>query len=84
MAFQLTDTLIGGWEKEVVGFGPVLRLLVKIAENRWFLDHGGLEVYQRLLKGVLDALGFARVDDWLEILAFPSKALEWSDIDEQQ
>lgn len=84
IAFQLTDTLIGGWEKEVVGFGPVLRLLVKIAENRWFLDHGGLEVYQRLLKGVLDALGFARADDWLEILAFPSKALEWSDIDEQQ
>lgn len=84
MASQVADTLVGGWEKEVVEFGPVLRLLVKITENCWFLDHGGREVYQRLLKGVLDALDFARADDWLDILAFPSKALEWSDIDEQQ
>jgi hypothetical protein len=44
-----------------------------------FLDHGGREVYQGLLKGVLDALAFARADDWIELLAFPAKALEWSD-----
>lgn len=84
MASQLADALVGEWEKEIVEFGAVLRLLAKITENRWFLDHGGREVYQRLLKGVLEALHFARANDWLDILEFPSKALEWSGIDEHQ
>lgn len=84
MASRLTETLVSGWEHQVVDFGPVLRLLAAIAENRWFLDHGGREVYQRLSQGVLDALAFARADDWLDLLAFPAKALEWSDADENQ
>lgn len=84
MASQLTETFVSGWEHQVVDFGPVLRLLAVIAENRWFLDHGGRKVYQRLLKGVLDALAFARADDWLDLLAFPAKAFEWSDADENQ
>ena len=84
MASQLMETLVSGWDHQVVDFGPVLRLLAAIAENRWFLDHGGREVYQRLLKGVLDALSFARADDWLELLAFPAKALEWSNADESR
>jgi hypothetical protein len=84
MASQLADILIGEWEREVVKFRPVIRLMVKTVENRWFLDHGGREVYQRLLEGVLDALNFANADDWLDILAFPSKALEWSDKEQQQ
>jgi hypothetical protein len=84
MASQLTDRIVGGWEQRVIDFGSVLRLLAAIAENRWFLDHGGREVYQRFLKGVLDELAFARADDWLDLLAFPAKAFEWSDADENQ
>lgn len=84
MASHLTETLVAGWDKRVVDFGPVLRLLATIAKNRWFLDHDGREVYQKLLKGVLDALDFARADDWLDLLAFPAKALEWSNTDQNQ
>jgi hypothetical protein len=84
MASQLTETLVGEWEQRVIDFGPVLRLLTTIAENRWFLDNGGREIYRKLLKGVLDALAFARADDWLDLLVFPAKALEWSHADENQ
>jgi hypothetical protein len=84
MASQLTNALVAVWEQRVIDFGPVLRLLAAIAENRWFLDHGGREIYQSLLKEVLDALAFARADDWLDLLAFPAKALKWSDADENQ
>jgi hypothetical protein len=84
MAIQLADILIGEWKNQVVEFGPVLRLLTKITKNRWFLHHGGRGVYQGLLKGVFESLHSARADDWLEILAFPSRALEWSEIEQQQ
>lgn len=84
MASQLADTLLGEWKRRIVDFGPVLRLLATIAKNRWFLDQGGREVYYGLLKGVLDALAFARADDWFELLAFPAKALEWSGAYEDQ
>ncbi len=84
MASQLAGKLVREWEQQGVDFGPVLRLLAAIAENRWFLDHGGHEVYRRLLTGVVDALDYARADDWLDLLAFPAKAFEWSDADEKQ
>ena len=84
MASQLTQKLVEMWEKEVVEFGPVLRLLDAIAENLWFLDHGGCEAYRRLLSGVVDALDYARADDWLVILAFPAKAIEWRDADNEK
>jgi len=84
LASQLAKALIVRWEQQVIDFGSALRLLAAFAENRWFVDHGGREVYQCLLKEVLDALAFARADDWLDLLAFPAKALEWSDADENQ
>jgi len=82
MACQAADTLLAGWDRQVVAFGPVLRLLATIAENTWFLANGGRDVYRKLLNGVLDGLAFARADDWLDLLAFPEKALEWSETDE--
>ena len=62
----------------------MLRLLEAIAENYWLVDHGGREIYRRLLTGVLEALDYARAEDWLDILAFPTKAIEWSDADAEQ
>jgi hypothetical protein len=41
MAFQLAEKLVSEWEWQGVNFGPALRLLAAISENRWFLDHGG-------------------------------------------
>lgn len=80
MASQMTETLVSGWENQIIEFGPVLRLLAVIAENHWFLNHGGREVYQKLLTGVLDGLAFAKADDWLDLLAFRAKALGWDDV----
>lgn len=82
MACGAADTLLAGWERGVVEFGSVLQLLAAIAENAWFLDYGGRDVYRRLLNGVLDGLESARANDWFGLLAFPEKALEWSDADE--
>lgn len=84
MACKLSETLAAGWERRGIDFGPVLRLLATITENGWFLDHGGREMYRRLLNGVLDGLAFARADDWLDLLAFPAKALDWTEDDEDR
>jgi hypothetical protein len=84
MARQLSETLAGVWERWGIDFGSVLRLLATITENGWFLDRGGREVYRRLLNGVLDRLAFARADDWIDLLAFPAKALEWREADEDR
>jgi hypothetical protein len=84
MASRMAMRLIEKWKKEIVEFGPVLRLLEAIAENRWFLDHGGREVYRSLLTEVVDALGYARAEEWLNILEFQTKAIEWSDADEEK
>jgi hypothetical protein len=82
MARRLSETLAGEWERQGIAFGPVLRLLATITDNGWFLDHGGREMYRKLLNGLLDGLAFARADDWLDLLAFPTKALEWAEEDE--
>lgn len=82
MACRAADTLLADWGRQAVDFGAVLRLLATIADNTWFLDHGGRDVYRRLLNGVLDYLNFARADDWFDLLAFPEKALEWNEADE--
>jgi len=82
MAGQAADTLLAGWDRQVVDFGPVLRLLAAIAENTWYLANGGRDVYRKLLNGLLDGLESARANDWLDLLAFPEKALEWSEADE--
>jgi hypothetical protein len=82
MACRLSETLAGEWERRGIDFGPVLRLLATITENGWFLDHGGSEMYRRLQNELLDGLAFARADDWLDLLAFPTKALEWTENDE--
>ena len=82
MACRLSETLAGEWERQGIDFGPVLRLLATITENSWFLDHRGREMYRRLLNGLLDGLASARAGDWLDLLAFPTKALEWTEDDE--
>ncbi len=84
MASQLARKLVDMWERQVVEFGPALRLLEAIAENIWFLDHGGREAYRRILSGVVDALDYARADDWLNILAFSAKSIDWRDTDEEK
>ncbi len=84
IACQAADTLVDDWNHHVVDFGPVVRLLAAISEHAWFLDHGGRDVYRRLLNGILDGLTFARADDWLDLLAFPAKALEWTEADESR
>ena len=78
MACQAAEVLLVEWSRRFVDFGPAVRLLAAIAENAWFVDHGGRELYRKLLNVVLDGLESARADDWLELLAFPKKALEWS------
>ena len=84
MASRLAGKIVSEWVSQCVEFGPVLRLLNAITENPWFLNHGGREVYHRLLAGVIDALDYARADDWLDILAFSAKEIEWSDADENR
>ena len=83
MTSTLADTLIGEWDRQI-DFAGVIRLLATISGNGWFLDHGGREVYRRLLNGVLDELAFARADDWLDLLALPTAALEWGQADEDR
>lgn len=84
MACQAADTLLASWDRQVVDFGPVLGLLAAVARNAWFCANGGRDIYRKLLNGVLDGLAFARADDWLDLLAFPEKAMEWSETDESR
>ncbi|MFA6958483.1 MAG: hypothetical protein WC538_21660 [Thermoanaerobaculia bacterium] len=82
MALRVADNLTREWEHEVVDFTSVLRLLGSIGKNRWFLEHGGEDVYRNLRLGLLDGLEFARADDWLDLLAVPPNVLEWDDAEE--
>jgi hypothetical protein len=68
----------------VVDFQPMLRVLANIAKNTWFLAHGGREIYRALVDGLLEDLAFARADDWRELLAFPEKALDWTEADDSR
>ena len=41
-------------------------------------------MYRSLLTGVVEALVYARADDWVDILAFTPKAIKWTDADEAE
>lgn len=82
LASLVVDTLVASWSHQVVSFSAVLRLLEEIGGNAWFLAHGGREMYRKLLNGVLEGLALALADDWIAVLAFQPKALEWNAADE--
>jgi hypothetical protein len=82
LASQASELLVASWDSRVPYFVGVRRLLREIAGNRWFLAHGGRVVYRYLLDGVLNHLSFASAFDWLELLAFPEGALEWTEADQ--
>jgi hypothetical protein len=65
----------------VVEFAAVLGILQEIAETTWLLAHGGREIYRGLLNGLLGGLIFACAEDWRDLLAFPEKALDWTEAD---
>ena len=78
LASRLTDSLVASWTGQVVSFSTVLRLLETLGSNSWSLAHGSRAMYDKLLDGLLAGLRFALADDWLVLLAFTPKALEWS------
>jgi hypothetical protein len=78
VASSLTDALVGSWSDQVMSFSAVLRLLETLGNNSWTLAHGGRAMYPKLLGGLLAGHGFALAEDWLALLVFPPKALEWS------
>lgn len=73
LAVILADQLCKSWETRQVEFSGVVNLLEKISKNCWFLEHGGTELYFRMLDGMLCELEFARANDWLELLEFSQK-----------
>ena len=58
------------------------RLLQKLSAQEWALEHGGKHVYRGLIEGMLEHTRFANAADWLELLALPTEARDWTDADQ--
>ena len=82
LASQASDHLVTEWNHTVPHFPSALRLLTKIAENGWFVGHGGRAIYRKLLEGMLNHLTFATASDWIELVALPERVLEWTGADQ--
>ena len=82
LAVQAAEGLAASWYHEFPEFGAAARLLGKIGENTWFLSHGGREAYRTLVDSLMNELNLATANDWLAIVELPSKALDWTEADE--
>jgi hypothetical protein len=83
LATKAATDLVASWNHNVPEFSFVIGLLQQLRERVWFLSRGGREMYRSLLNGMLEQVVFASAYEWLEILAFPDGALDWTDEDEQ-
>jgi hypothetical protein len=79
---EAASHLIASWDHSIAEFRAVLELLEEVAKKTWFLAHGGRAIYSRLLNGVLGEIALASAEDWRKVLAFPQKALEWTETHE--
>lgn len=81
LAAQMANRLVAQWG--VPDFGAVRRLLRETSSRTWVLEYGGLEVYRRLLDGMLEHIRFANAEDWLELLALPDEVLAWTPMNQE-
>ena len=84
LATRASESLIAYWIGHVPDFGAVNRLLRQTVAHQWLLEHGGRAVYRKLLDAMLEQVQFANADDWLELLALPDDAMDWTANDQSR
>lgn len=77
------DWLISHWEQHSIGIYSALRALESMGDGGWFLRHGGLPIYRKVLNSLLMHLEPAGAHDWTNLLDFPKVAPEWLSSDEK-
>lgn len=83
LALQCATDLITSWSQESIEFSEVLDLLERISKDEWILSQGGgRQAYRQILSSLLEELASARAEDWVDLLEFPTHALEWTEDDE--
>jgi hypothetical protein len=78
LADKGAEFIVASGKGAVVDFRAVTSLLEAMGENSWYLDHGGRETYRQLLTYLMGGISWAFATDWMSLLAFRPKALEWT------
>ena len=84
LAIRALEELAAGWNNKIPDFAAAVRLFAKISDNTWFLARGGREAYRNLVDRLINQLDFATAEDWLSMIEFPDKALDWTKADEER
>jgi hypothetical protein len=82
LAKQSAEQLISHWNRYIPDFSAARKLLQKIAAQEWLLERGGRAYYRKVLDGLLEYARYASAEDWLELLALPDEALDWTASDQ--
>lgn len=82
LAGELANSIIEASWPNTIEFAQTIYVLGDMDKTDWIVERGGTEIYRNMLNNLLSGLQFARASEWLDMLEFPKKAMDWSDADE--
>jgi hypothetical protein len=82
LAGQVAHSMVATWEKEVPEFSAALDFLDELPSKKWLFANGGREIYRHVLTGLISNTEGARAWEWVRLLSFVDKALDWTDDDD--